>query len=83
MLAVGAAAVSYHATSGQLRTVLRKLDYWTISASSMLMTRALLPEQNSMRRASNAAGLLLPFQPSIVSIANAGIMEVAIQPLTP
>ena len=80
ILAIGLAATAYHATSGKLRTAFRKADYWTISLSSVAMTKALHPErmQNRWAMAASAASLAaIPFQPTLVTACHAAAMEVS------
>ena len=80
ILAIGLAATAYHATSGKLRTAFRKADYWTISLSSVAMTKALHPErmQNRWAKVASAASLAaIPFQPTLVTACHAAAMEVS------
>jgi hypothetical protein len=75
MLAVGAAATLYHASSGKLRRVARKLDYWTIAASSTCMMKALFPEKPWIRRSLSASLLAVPFKPFHISTAHTLAMQ--------
>ena len=77
LVAVGAAATAYHASTGSVRPHLRKLDYYTISAASMQLLRALFPQPCRRRRTLHAAGAaLMPFQPTAVSMLNFSLAEV-------
>ena len=76
MLAVGAAATLYHASSGKLRRICRKLDYWTIAVSSASMVKALYPEKPWLRRSISASLLAVPFKPFAVSAAHTLAMQV-------
>ena len=75
MIAVGAAATLYHASSGKLRRVARKLDYWTIAASSTCMMKALFPETPWIRRSLSASLLAVPFKPFVISTAHTVVMQ--------
>lgn len=75
MLAVGAAATLYHASSGKLRRICRKLDYWTIAVSSASMVKALYPENPWLRRSISASLLAVPFKPFAVSAAHTLVMQ--------
>jgi hypothetical protein len=75
MLAVGAAATLYHASSGKLRRIARKLDYWTIAASSTCMMKALFPEKPWIRRSLSASLLAVPFKPFVISTAHTVAMQ--------
>lgn len=76
MVAVGAAATLYHATSGNARRWARKLDYWTIAASSAALTRTVYADSPRMRRAAALSLLAAPFRPFAVSSVNAVAMQV-------
>lgn len=67
MIAVGAAATLYHASSGKVRSVLRKADYWTISMASTCMLRALFPQHP--RWIQVASFTAIPFRPFAMSTA--------------
>ncbi|KAG7667158.1 hypothetical protein NADE_003044 [Nannochloris sp. 'desiccata'] len=75
ILAVGAAATLYHASSGKLRRIARKLDYWTIAASSTCMMKALFPEKPWIRRSLSASLLAVPFKPFAISTAHTVAMQ--------
>lgn len=75
MIAVGAAATAYHASSGKSRKVLRKLDYWTIAASSSAMMKALWADRKWAQKAFTAALCLVPFRPFHVSAAHTVLMQ--------
>eukprot|EP00798_Chlamydomonas_sp_ICE-L_P002796 gene2796-12671_t len=73
LIGVGAASCAFHASSGSLRPYTRKLDFWSISASSSLMVKAVHPKTPN---ALTTLGLLLtPFKPFWVSFANSILME--------
>lgn len=78
MVAMGTAATLYHATSGRLRSLLRKVDYYTISLSCMAMERSLHPKSVGLvGRATRVASLAaLPFKPTAVTACYAAQMEV-------
>ena len=67
MIAVGAAATLYHASSGKMRKILRKADYWTISVSSTAMMRAVCPKQPRWIQIASIAAI--PFKPFMLSTA--------------
>jgi hypothetical protein len=75
ILAVGAAATLYHASSGKLRRIARKLDYWTIAASSTCMIKALFPENPWIRRSLSTSLVAVPFKPFVISTANTVAMQ--------
>jgi hypothetical protein len=75
MMAVGAAATAYHASSGRSRKVLRKLDYWTIAASSSAMMKALWADRKWAQKVFTAALCLVPFRPFHVSAAHTVLMQ--------
>lgn len=75
MLAVGAAATLYHASSGRIRRIARKLDYWTIAAASASMVKALHPHNPWLRRSVSASLLAVPFKPFAVSAAHTFAMQ--------
>lgn len=77
MLAMGTAATLYHSASGKLRSVLRKVDYYTISLSCMAMANSLRSQEGSAKRAVQTASLAaLPFKPTAVTAYHAAHMEV-------
>lgn len=45
LMAVGAAATLYHATSGRTRQIARKIDYWTIAVSSVAMVKSVYADR--------------------------------------
>ena len=45
LMAVGAAATLYHATSGRARRIARKVDYWTIAVSSAAMVKSVYADR--------------------------------------
>ena len=75
MLAVGAAATLYHATSGRLRRLCRKLDYWTIAASSTSMSKAIFQQKPWLHRSLNLSLLAIPFKPFVISTAHTLVMQ--------
>lgn len=75
LIAVGAAAALYHASTGSFRRLTRKLDYWTISYSSTQMTKALHPDSAWAQRCATASLLAVPFKPFLVSTAHIIAME--------
>jgi hypothetical protein len=75
MMAVGAAATAYHASSGKSRKVLRKLDYWTIAASSSTMMKALWADRKWAQKVFTSALCLVPFRPFHVSAAHTVLMQ--------
>jgi len=75
MLAIGTAATLYHSSSGKLRRIARKLDYWTIAASSTCMMKALFPEKPWIRRSLSASLIAVPFKPFVISTANTVAMQ--------
>ena len=75
MMAVGAAATLYHASSGKFRPIARKIDYWTIAASSASMLKAIYPSKPWLRRSASASMLAIPFKPFLVSTANTMAMQ--------
>lgn len=75
MLLVGAAATMYHATSGRLRTLARKFDYYAIAHASGKMTRALWPHSKTVKYIENASWFATPFKPFFVSTAYALAMQ--------
>jgi hypothetical protein len=74
--AVGVSASLYHASSGAARPLARKLDYWTIAASSAALLRALWPDSGGARAAARAGLAAVPFRPFLVSTANSAAMQV-------
>jgi hypothetical protein len=79
MLAMGTAATLYHGSSGRIRPVLRKLDYYTISVSTMAMAHSLHPQPGRpiVRRAATCLALAaVPLKPTLVTAAHCAAMEV-------
>ena len=78
MVAMGTAATLYHASSGKLRTMLRKLDYYTISVSTMAMAHSLHPQQQRplARRAATFLALAVPLKPTLVTAVHCAALEV-------
>ncbi|GFR41163.1 hypothetical protein Agub_g1829 [Astrephomene gubernaculifera] len=73
MVGVGIASAVFHGSYGSFREWGRRLDFWTIAASSNIMTRALFP---NVPAAVTAAGVLAtPFKPFFVSFVNSTAME--------
>ncbi|PRW50907.1 hypothetical protein C2E21_5382 [Chlorella sorokiniana] len=75
LMAVGAAATLYHATSGRARRIARKIDYWTIAISSAAMVKSVYADSPGVRRVANLSLLAVPFRPFAVSTANALLMQ--------
>lgn len=75
MLSVGVVATAYHASSGQTRKILRKLDYWGIAASSSFMVKALWPHKRWLRHTLAVSSLAIPFNPLAVSTVHALVMQ--------
>jgi hypothetical protein len=75
MAGVGLASAFFHASKGEMRTWGRRLDYWSIGASSALLCRALRPGGGVPRRLTAASLLMTPFRPFPVSTANTLAME--------
>lgn len=76
MLAVGAAATLYHASSGSFRPIARKIDYWTIAVSSTYMVKATVaPENKFLKRLLHASLLAVPFRPLTVSTLSTLAMQ--------
>ena len=48
LLLVGAVATAYHSTEGQLRSWLRKADYWSISLATSTLLRAVCPHESQV-----------------------------------
>lgn len=74
LVSVSAGAAAFHASSGPLRPICRKLDYWLIAASSTILARALFPEAPLSTTLLSLA--VIPFQPFHVSSANVAALEV-------
>jgi len=75
MIAVGAAATAYHSTSGRTRRLMRKLDYYSIAASSSFMLKALWPERRWVRHGLTASALVIPFKPFVLSTVHTLVMQ--------
>lgn len=78
MTAIGTVATLYHAASGDLRTILRKADYYTISLACMAMAESLHPQQRGPIEATAKLVSIaaLPFRPTAVTACHAIRMEV-------
>lgn len=74
LLGVGAASMAFHATSDHCKAICRKLDYWSIALSSILVMRAVNP--GLPPAVSYGCAALVPFQPFAVTFANTSHMEV-------
>ncbi|KAG2495731.1 hypothetical protein HYH03_006329 [Edaphochlamys debaryana] len=73
MVGVACASALFHGSSGSFREWGRRLDFWTISAASSVMNRAVFP---GLPPALTAATLLAtPFKPFLVSTVNTVAME--------
>lgn len=75
MLMVGAAATLYHASSGSLRTLARKFDYYAIAHASGKMARAIWPQSKTIRHIERVSWLATPFKPFFVSTGYALAMQ--------
>jgi hypothetical protein len=75
MVGVGAAATLYHGSSGRMRRILRKADYWAISVSSTAMIHALFPHPRWVCGALKASLLAVPFKPFVLSTAHTLAMQ--------
>eukprot|EP00884_Botryococcus_braunii_P020653 jgi/Botrbrau1/7271/Bobra.0318s0009.1 len=73
LIAVGAGATLFHASTGKLRHWGRKLDYWVIAISTALLQRAVFPAGNAQLTALSLA--VTPVQPFFVSATNIGAVE--------
>lgn len=74
-LVVGAVATVYHASWGRrFRPAARKVDYWAIAASSMVLSAAIWGPLPGLVGA--AMGLAIPFMPTLVSTTNFTLVEV-------
>ena len=73
LLGVAAGSLAFHASSGRWRCVGRRVDYWMISASSALLTRAIYPRQPAS--VTLASLLATPFRPFAVSALHTAAME--------
>ena len=75
MLAVGVAATAYHVSSGAPRRLFRKLDYYSIAASSSFMMKALWPHRPWVRHSVTAISLAIPFKPFVISLGHTLAMQ--------
>lgn len=75
MIGVGFSALLYHATQGKMRSVARKLDYYSISLASGRMVRALWPESQAVKQIVRGSLLAIPFRPFIISTAYTLVMQ--------
>ncbi len=75
MLLVGAAATMYHATSGSLRTLARKFDYYAIAHASGKMARAIWPQSATVKYIEKTSWFVTPFKPFFVSTGFALAMQ--------
>ncbi|KXZ56295.1 hypothetical protein GPECTOR_1g26 [Gonium pectorale] len=73
-VAVGAVATLYHASWGRLRPLARKVDYYSIALSSILLRHAVV---GPLPRLLAAATLVaVPFRPTLVTTSNFTAVEV-------
>ncbi|GLI68694.1 hypothetical protein VaNZ11_013156 [Volvox africanus] len=73
-LAVGAIATIYHSSWGRIRPLARKVDYYSIAMSSLLLRSAMVgPVPRWLTAAMLAA---IPFKPTFISTANFTAVEV-------
>ncbi|KAL6771729.1 hypothetical protein ACKKBG_A27585 [Auxenochlorella protothecoides x Auxenochlorella symbiontica] len=70
IMAVGVVATAYHASSGRLRSVLRKADYWTITVAGAALSKAVHRDRRWARRAIGTSMLAVPFFPFHLSAAH-------------
>ena len=75
---VGAVASLYHASSGRLRPLLRKADYYAIAVASAMMRGAAFGGGSRPPLAVTLAMLaVLPFKPTLVTAGNLIAVEVS------
>lgn len=74
LMGVGAASMTFHASRGRMRSIARKMDYWTIALSTACMNRAVFPHVHPL--VWSLGILFIPFRPFAVSSANTSAMEV-------
>eukprot|EP00198_Chlamydomonas_reinhardtii_P008083 XP_001697420.1 predicted protein [Chlamydomonas reinhardtii] len=73
--AVGVVATVYHASWGKhFRPAARKVDYWSIAVSSMLLRGVLVGRLPAVAAAAMAA--VIPFKPTLVSTTNFMAVEI-------
>ncbi|KAG2455098.1 hypothetical protein HYH02_000918 [Chlamydomonas schloesseri] len=73
--AVGVVATVYHASWGErFRPAARKVDYWSIAVSSMLLRGVLVGRLPALAAAAMVAAI--PFKPSLVSTTNFMAVEI-------
>ncbi|CAL5088392.1 unnamed protein product [Urochloa decumbens] len=75
LVGLGIASSLYHSSKGEIRKFLRWADYTMIATTTLCLSRALRNENPRLLMAASA--LLLPFQPSMVSVVHTGLMEVS------
>lgn len=73
MVGVGMASTMFHASSGAWREWGRRMDYWSIAASSSLLLRAVYPKTPTSVTIASMA--MIPFKPFLVSSFNSAAME--------
>lgn len=72
MVGVGMASTMFHASSGAWREWGRRMDYWSIAASSSLLLRAVYPKTPTSVTIASMA--MIPFKPFLVSSFNSAAM---------
>lgn len=72
-VATGLIAAGYHASTGAVREVMRKLDYWSIALTSCVLRRA--AGVRAPAAVGAAAVLLTPYKPTAVTAANLAAIE--------
>jgi hypothetical protein len=77
LMLAGGTACAYHATNPgkqtKLRTVLRKLDYWTVSLATAALVRAAGPQVSQLTSLSSL--LFVPMRPTAVTLSNITSVE--------
>lgn len=73
-MGVGVVAAVYHSSAGRLRTVTRKMDYWSIGFAAMQLRRAVWGAEHPVLRAAAMAAIM--FKPTLISGANFMAVEV-------
>ncbi|GMH36477.1 hypothetical protein BSKO_04345 [Bryopsis sp. KO-2023] len=73
LMGVGAASMTFHASSGEWRCFARKMDYWAIAVSTACMNTAVFPGVHPL--VWGLGVLFIPFKPFAVSSINTSAME--------
>jgi len=74
IMAVGVVASLYHSSSGRLRLIFRKADYWSIASSAMLLRAEVIGGLPTTATVVMAA--LIPVKPTLVTALNFLAVEV-------